>query len=215
MHLSIRGTTRGVVSIAALAGIGLWLSASAVGGVSAAPQAPVVPPTFSRDVAPILYAKCVSCHRPGEVAPMSLITYRDVRPWAKAIREKVLTRTMPPWHADARYGKFRNDLSIPQREIDTLVRWIDAGALEDAGAMPKLPAFAEGWQIGTPDQVFEMRTDYEIPASGTIDYQYFEVPTNLTEDRWMQAGEVRPGDRAHVHHVIVYVRDPSPNTRPT
>jgi hypothetical protein len=213
MNFSIRETTRGVVSIAALAGIGFLLSTSAVVG-AAAPQSDLTP-TFSRDVAPILYAKCVSCHRPGEVAPMSLITYQDVRPWARSIREKVVTRVMPPWHADARYGKFRNDLSLPQREIETLVRWVDAGAPEgDPKTMPRLPAFPEGWQIGTPDHVFEMRADYEVPARGEIDYQYFEVPTNFTEDRWMQAGEVRPGDRGHVHHIIVYVRDPNPRARP-
>jgi hypothetical protein len=219
MKLSIGRVTRGVASIAALAGIGFWMSTSVVVGVVAAPQAPAPAgnqPTFSRDVAPILYAKCVSCHRPGEVAPMSLINYREVRPWAKAIREKVATRAMPPWHADTKYGKFRNDLSLPPREIDTLMRWVDAGAPEGNPAeMPKLPAFPEGWQIGAPDHVFEMQAEYEIPARGTIDYQYFEVPTNFTEDRWMQAGEVRPGDRALVHHIIVYVRDPKPNTRPT
>jgi len=219
MNFSIGRVTRSVGSIAALAGIGFCLSTSAVVGVAAAPQASVsagVVPTFSHDVAPILYAKCVSCHRPGEVAPMSLITFREVRPWAKSIREKVAARVMPPWHADTRYGKFRNDLSLPQHEIDTLIRWVDGGAPEGNPAeMPKLPAFAEGWQLGKPDQVFEMQTDYEIPARGTIDYQYFEVPTNFTEDRWMQAGEVRPGDRAHVHHIIVYVRDPKPDTRPT
>ena len=219
MNLSIRRTTRGILSIAALSGIGFGLFASAVVGVAAEPQTPAsrgdLQPTFSRDVAPILYAKCVSCHRPGEVAPMSLITFKDVRPWARAIREKVAARVMPPWHADSRYGKFRNDLSLPQREIDTLVRWVDAGAPEGNPAeMPKLPAFPEGWQIGKPDQVFEILTDYEVPARGTIDYQYFEVPTNFTEDRWMQAGEVRAGDRAHVHHIIVYVRDPLTNTRP-
>jgi hypothetical protein len=217
MNFSISRVTRGVGSIAALAGIGFCLSTSAVVGVVAAPQAPAagVVPTFSHDVAPILYARCVGCHRPGEVAPMSLISFKEVRPWAKSIREKVATRVMPPWHADTRYGKFRNDLSLPQREIDTLIRWVDGGAPEGNPAeMPKLPAFAEGWQLGTPDQVFEMQADYEIPARGTIDYQYFEVPTNFAEDRWMQAGEVRPGDRAHVHHIIVYVRDPKPSTRP-
>ena len=166
-------------------------------------------PTFSRDVAPIFYNKCVSCHRPGEVAPMSLITYRDVRPWASAIREKVTTRVMPPWHADRQYGTFRNDLSLTQREIDTIAAWVGAGANEgNPSELPALPKFPEGWQIGTPDQVFEMQADYQVPATGTIDYQYFEVPTNFTEDKWMQAGEVRAGDRAHVHHIIVYVREP-------
>jgi hypothetical protein len=147
---------------------------------------------------------------------MSLITFRDVRPWAAAIKDRVSTRVMPPWHADRRYGTFRNDLSLPQREIDTIVRWVDGGAREgNAADLPKLPDFPQGWQIGTPDVVFEMPVEYEVPARGEIEYQYFEVPTNFTEDRWMQAGEVRAGDRAHVHHIIVYVREPKPVARPT
>jgi hypothetical protein len=171
-------------------------------------------PTFTADVAPIMYAKCVSCHRPGEVAPMSLITFTDVRPWASAIRDKVSTRAMPPWHADRQYSTFRNEQSLTQAEIDTVVKWVNAGAPEgDPSRMPKLPAFTEGWQIGQPDMVFEMPAPYEIPASGEIAYQYFEVPTNFTEDRWMQAGEVRAGDRTHVHHIIVYVKEPMPGRR--
>ena len=172
-------------------------------------------PTFSGDVAPILYKNCVSCHRPGEVAPMSLITYRDVRPWAGKIRERVVARAMPPWGADPHYGKFRNDLSLAASDIDTIVKWVDGGAREgNPAAIPALPKFADGWQIGSPDVVFEMQTEYQVPASGTVDYQYFEVPTNFTEDKWMQAGEVRAGDRSHVHHIIVYVREPNPSTRP-
>ena len=182
-------------------------------------QSPAVPagvvPTFTSDVAPIVFAKCASCHRPGEVAPMSLLSYRDVRPWAGAIRQKVSTRAMPPWHADPAHGAFRNDLRLSDREIDTIVRWADGGAREgDPSALPPLPKFPEGWQIGTPDVVFEMAADYQVPASGEIPYQYFEVPTNFTEDRWMQAGEVRAGDRAHVHHIIVYVREPGRTARP-
>ena len=172
-------------------------------------------PTFARDVAPIVFAKCGSCHRPGEVAPMPLLSYRDVRPWASAIKQKVAAREMPPWDADPHYGKFRNDLSLTEREIDMLVRWVDGGAREgDAAATPPLPTFPEGWQIGTPDIVFEMQQEYDVPARGEIEYQYFEVPTNFTEDRWMQAGEVRAGDRAHVHHIIVYVREAKPVERP-
>jgi hypothetical protein len=91
-----------------------------------------------------------------------------------------------------------------------------AGALEgNPSDLPALPTFTEGWQIGTPDQVFAMQADYQVPATGTIDYQYFEVPTNFTEDRWMQAGEVRAGDRPHVHHIIVYVREPKASDRPS
>jgi len=205
--------------VALVAAICIWLATGLVVVGDAAPQTPPAreaAPTFSRDVAPIFYAKCVSCHRPGEVAPMSLITFTDVRPWAGAIREKVTTRVMPPWHADRQYGTFRNDLSLTQREIDTIAAWAGAGAREGNPAdLPALPTFPEGWQIGKPDMVFEMLADYKVPAAGTVEYQYFEVPTNFSEDRWMQAGEVRAGDRAHVHHIIVYVREPGTSARPT
>jgi hypothetical protein len=201
----------------ALVGI-VWIGVTST-VTSGAPQqsapASAAAPTFSADVAPIMYAKCVTCHRPGEVAPMSLIMYKDVRPWASSIREKVASRVMPPWHADRQYGTFRNEQSLTQAEIDTIVKWASAGAPEGNPArMPALPKFPEGWQIGTPDVVLEMQTAYQIPAKGEIPYQYFEVPTNFTEDRWMQAGEVRAGDRAHVHHIIVYVREPNPARRP-
>ncbi|MXY15524.1 MAG: cytochrome c, partial [Acidobacteria bacterium] len=172
-------------------------------------------PTFSEDVAPIFYEKCITCHREGEVAPMSLITFRDARPWARAIHEKVTTREMPPWHADRRYGKFSNDLSLTQPEIDTIAAWVTGGAREGNPAnLPQLPEFTEGWQIGTPDMVFEMPVEFEVPATGTVDYQYFDVPTGFTKDMWMQAGEVRPGDRQHVHHIVIYVKEPEPNSRP-
>jgi hypothetical protein len=170
--------------------------------------------TFAKDVAPIVFAKCAGCHRPGEVAPMPLTSFKEVRPWAGAIREKVASRVMPPWHADRAYGTFRNNPSLSQPEIDTIVSWVNAGAPEgNPKDTPALPKFAEGWQIGKPDQVFEMAADFEVPARGTIDYQYFEVPTNFTEDRWMQAGEVRAGDRPHVHHINVYVREPQSRAR--
>jgi hypothetical protein len=188
---------------------------AALSGSAQDTRAPEGAPTFTREVAPIVYAKCASCHRPGEVAPMSLLTYRDVRPWAAAIRDKVSSRAMPPWHADPQYGRFRNDLSLTRSEIETIVAWVNGGAREgEPAALPPLPKFPEGWQIGTPDAVFEMQAEYDVPARGEIPYQYFEVPTNFTEDKWMQAGEVRAGDRAHVHHIIVYVREPQPVGRP-
>jgi hypothetical protein len=213
-----RDGSRGVtVLVASLA----WLGLTTATTIGAPPQNPSAStaanvPTFTVDVAPIMYAKCVNCHRPGEVAPMSLITFKDVRPWAGAIREKVMSRSMPPWHADRQYGVFRNEQSLNQSEIDTIVKWANAGAPEgDVSRLPALPKFPEGWQIGTPDVVFEMPTTYSVPASGAIPYQYFEVPTNFTEDRWVQAGEVRAGDRKHVHHIIVSVREPQPVPRPS
>ena len=201
-----------------VAAVGMWLGGAPLTGHLSAQETPAgdeTVPTFSRDVAPIFYEKCISCHRPGEVAPMSLITFREARPWARAIHEKVTTREMPPWHADRRYGVFRNDLTLTQPEIDTIATWVTGGAREgDPAYLPPVPELTEGWQIGTPDIVFEMPVDYEVPAAGTVEYQYFDVPTNFTEDRWMQAGEARPGDRAHVHHIVVYVREPESNTRP-
>ena len=124
--------TVGIVAVGAL------LGSAAVLAQAGRPQDPRVPPTesaptFSKDVAPIFYKNCVSCHRPGEIAPMSLISYRDVRPWAKSIRAKVLAREMPPWHADPQHGKFRNDLSLAERDIDTIVKWANAGAREETG----------------------------------------------------------------------------------
>ena len=200
-----------------IAGLTLSLALVAIGHAQAPNRAATDPgaPTFTRDVAPIMFTKCASCHRPGEVAPMALLSFADARPWASAIKQKVSTRAMPPWHADPAHGTFRNDLRLSDREIDTIVKWVDGGAREgDPSALPALPKFPEGWQIGKPDAVFEMTQDFEIPASGEVAYQYFEVPTNFTEDKWMQAGEVRAGDRSHVHHIIVYVREPGRTVRP-
>lgn len=166
--------------------------------------------TFSKDVAPILQKNCQGCHRPGEAAPMSLRTYQEARPWARAMKQAVLAKKMPPWFADAQYGHFRNDRSLPQKDIDTLVSWVDAGAPEgDPKDLPQPLAFVDGWNIGQPDMVLEMPEPFQVPASGTIEYQYVVLPYKFTEDRWVQMAEVRPGNRAMVHHVIAYIRDGS------
>jgi len=166
-------------------------------------------PTFSKDVSPILYDNCVTCHRPGEVAPMSLITYKDARPWSRAIKEKVLTGEMPPWHADPAYGRFLNDRRLSEAEKETIVQWVDAGAPEgDPGDLPLAPEFAEGWTIGNPDIVISMAKPYEVPAEGEIKYQYFPTPTGFTEDKWVQAIELRPGARSVVHHILLFAREP-------
>jgi mono/diheme cytochrome c family protein len=171
--------------------------------------------TFSRDVAPIFYKRCAECHRPTMFAPMSLMSYESARPWAKAIKQKVASRQMPPWGADPAYGVFQNDPSLSQAEIDAIVSWVDAGAPKgDDADLPPPPQFADGWTIGKPDAVFAMEEEFEIPATGEIPYKYFRVPTNLTEDRWIQAIEIHPGARAHVHHVLAFTqpagRPPNP-----
>ncbi len=166
--------------------------------------------TFSKDVAPILQKNCQSCHRPGEAAPFSLLSYQQARPWAKAMKQAVLERKMPPWFADPKYGHFRNDRSLAQKDIDTLVSWVDAGAPEgNPKDLPKPAEFVDGWNIGTPDMIFEMPEAFQVPTSGTIEYQYVVLPYKFTEDRWVQMAEVRPGNRAVVHHVIAYIRDGS------
>jgi outer membrane lipoprotein-sorting protein len=140
---------------------------------------------------------------------MSLLTYKDARPWARSIREKVLTRSMPPWHADPAFGKFANDRRLSQKELETIVAWVDGGAQEgDPKQLPSVPRFTEGWKIGTPDVVLTMPASFDVPAEGVIDYKYFSVPTHFSEDRWVQAAEVRPGNPKVVHHVIVFVEHP-------
>jgi hypothetical protein len=165
--------------------------------------------TFTKDVLPIMQKRCQGCHRPGEVAPMSFLTYNEVRPWAKAIREAVLTKKMPPWFADPHYGKFSNDRSLAKNEIDTLVSWVDGGVREgDPKDAPAPVAWVDGWSIGKPDAVFEMPHDFDVPAAGTIEYQYIVIPSGFTKDTWVQAAEARPGNRKLVHHIIAFVRPP-------
>ncbi|HVJ27248.1 MAG TPA: hypothetical protein VM493_06875, partial [Vicinamibacterales bacterium] len=186
-------------------------SASGQSGPKAAPV-----PTFAKDVAPILYENCATCHRPGEIAPMSLLSYTDARKWAKAIRDEVSDGTMPPWHADPKHGKFANDRSLTAAEKDVLTNWANNGAPEgDPKDLPPLPKFAEGWQLGQPDTILQLPVDYKVPADGFVEYEYFEIPTNFTKDEWLQGLEVRPGNRAVVHHVIVSTRPPTPERRPS
>jgi hypothetical protein len=187
------------VIVAAIVSIGYALVPRA--GVFAAPERP---PTFSRDVAPILYAKCVTCHRAGEVAPMALLTYEDARPWARSIKNKVVARQMPPWFADPRVGAFANDPSLSEAEIATITRWVDEGAPQgDAKDLPTPPQFTDGWQLGEPDQIIEL-PEVQIPASGG---DYFPTPNitpDLKEDRWIRAIEIRPSNRRVTHHSVIF-----------
>ncbi len=162
--------------------------------------------TFAKDVAPIFQRSCQQCHRPGQVAPMSLLTYNESRPWAKSIKAKVHTRAMPPWHADPRYGEFVNDRRLTEDEVDTIVRWVDTGAKQgDPADMPEPLSFPEGWSIGEPDLVLSMKRPYTVRASGRDTFEYFEIETRLDEDRYVSAVEIMPGDARVVHHVLCYV----------
>ena len=164
-------------------------------------------PTFAKDVAPIFYKSCVECHRPTMFAPMSLVTYDEARPWARSIKQRVVARAMPPWGADAPHGVFKNDPSLTADEIDTIARWVDGGAPKgDDKDLPAAPQFADGWTIGKPDAIFTMDEEFQIAAEGAIPYQYLRVPTHLTEDKWIQALEIRPGAAAQVHHVIAFTQ---------
>lgn len=167
------------------------------------------PVTFYKDVLPVLQKNCQSCHRPGEAAPMAFSNYQSVRPWAKAIRETVLAKRMPPWFADPAVGKFSNAHTLTEAERATIVAWADAGAPEgDKKDAPPPVAWTDGWNIGAPDRIIEMPKPFQVPATGTVEYTYLVLPLNLKEDTWVQMAEVRPGNRAVVHHVIAFLRDP-------
>ncbi len=164
--------------------------------------------TFAKHVSRILQDRCAECHHPGTAAPFSLLTYEDARNWAEPIKETVVERRMPPWNADPRHGSFANDLRMKGEEIDTLLAWIDNGMpLGDPQDLPPPREFAAGWLIDQPDVVLAMPEEYTVPATGTVEYQYFVTPTNFTEDVWVQASEARPGNRAVVHHIIAFVRE--------
>src|SRR5205823_8208738 len=164
--------------------------------------------TFYKDVLPVLQKNCQTCHRPGEIAPMSFLTYKDTRPWAKAIKTAVVNRQMPPWFADPNYGHFANDRTLSDTTIKTLVAWADGGAIEgDAKDAPAPIAFVEGWSV-KPDMVIEMPNDIQLPATGTINYKSILVKANFTEDVWVSAADLRPGNSSAVHHMRAIVRPP-------
>jgi hypothetical protein len=172
--------------------------------------------TFNKDVAPILYGRCAECHRPGEAAPMSFITYKETRPWAKSIREAVVKREMPPWSADPHVGEFKNDRRLTDAEIETIKAWVDGGAKEgEAKDLPPAPKFRDGsWRFGQPDVVFALPEAAEIPRDGTVPYKYYAVHTKFTEDKYVQYAEVKRGEPSVVHHVIVSVREPDQGPLP-
>ena len=188
--------------------LGTFLIAIALSTLaSAAPKPSEV--TFYRDVLPVLQARCQTCHRPGEAAPMPLLTYQDARPWAKAMKAAVLGKKMPPWHGEPA-GRFENERRLSEAETRTISDWADTGAKAGNSkyAPPAPLKFADGWTIGKPDTVIEMPNEFRVPATGTVDYSWIVVPTGFTEDKWVEKLEVRPGNRSVVHHVVVMARPP-------
>jgi hypothetical protein len=179
-------------------------------GLAALAYAADSTPTFNKDVLPILQKNCQACHRPGEAAPFSLLTYDAARPWAKAIKTAVVSRKMPPWHADPKYGHFINDRRLKDVDVETVAAWVDAGAPEgDAKDKPTLVQWTEGWNI-KPDIVIPLPKPYMVPAKAVIPWLDFVVPTGFTKDTWVAAAEVRPGARAVVHHATITFIPPGP-----
>jgi hypothetical protein len=162
-------------------------------------------PSFGKDIAPILYEKCAMCHRAGEVAPMSLMSYNEVRPWARAIKAKIVSHTMPPWYADGEPGKWGNDRRLTQAQIDKVVAWVDAGAPQGSDAMPAPPRFAQGWNhpSGRPPDLIIEAPEMKVPAEGESPWQFAYVKLPFQGDVWVESSQVVPGNRGVVHHVLV------------
>ena len=180
------------------AGLGVPAAAAAEDGDAGAP-------VFSRDVAPILMRHCVACHRPGQVAPMSLLTYQEARPWARSIRRVVASGEMPPWFANPEYGAWANDARLSREEIETIVAWVDGGAeAGDPALMPAPPRFRNGWQVGEPDYVIEL-PPVTVPATGPDMAPNPIVRLDIPERRWLRAVEFQPGDRTVNHHQVAFM----------
>ena len=163
--------------------------------------------TYSKDIAPLLMDRCVECHRSGEIAPFSLTDYAEVSGWAEMIAEVTAERRMPPWHADPRFGHFANENRLSDGELALIREWVAAGAPEGNPAdLPSPRTYTAGWQLARePDRVVAMRDGpFDVKAEGEVRYQYFSVDPDFKEDVWVNAAEIVPGNRAVVHHVIVF-----------
>ena len=199
---------------------GLVLGLAMTTSVSLAAERAGATPTFNTDVAPILFENCVSCHRPDQIAPMVLTSYKDARPWARAIKDKVVKREMPPWHADPRFGTFRDDPRLTQAQIDTIAAWVDGGAPEgETPLAAQLPVFEDGWVHPSgrpPDFVLAMAEPFEVPAQGEMPNFtiYQELPPELKEkEHFVEAVQMLPGVIPVVHHSSFGVRPLRPGTK--
>jgi peroxiredoxin len=167
--------------------------------------------TYAKDVAPILNRRCVVCHRPKQIAPFALTSYEEAAGWADMIAEVTELNRMPPWHADPRYGSFRNDARLSSEEKHVLAQWAAAGAPQGHSRdLPEPPKFADGWMIPEPDEILCMsQRPYDVPATGVIPYQSFVVDPGWKEDRWISAIEARPGNPSVVHHILIFLIPPA------
>lgn len=176
------------------------------------------PVTFTRDIAPLLQKHCQECHRPGQIGPMSLLTYDDAAAWAETIREVVTERRMPPWYADPRFGRFANDRRLSDADRNLVLAWIDQGLPRGDGRdLPPPRNFVEGWTFGKPELILSMAKEFPVPAqmpAGGIPYQEFVVDTGFKEDRWIIAAEARPGAPEVVHHIVIFLVPPGKNFFP-
>jgi len=184
----------------------LLISTAMAWGADAGNSTSTSSATFHKDIQPILQRNCQNCHRPGQIGPMSLLSYEEARPWAKAIKAAVSSRKMPPWFADPKYGHFLNDRSLKQSDIDTIAKWVDAGAPKgnetDAPAAVVWPA--EGWRI-KPDHIVK-GVEYKVPKTGILPWTYVKVPMGFKEDTWVTSMEMRPGSNPAVtHHYCIIV----------
>lgn len=173
-------------------------------------------PTYTKDIAPILNERCIHCHRPGDIGPMALLTYEEVRPWSAAIKQTVQQRRMPPWFADPHYGKFRNDRSLTAGQIETITAWVNSGSPKgDVKDMPPPPHIVDGWSFKRPpDLVVEMPLEVKVQAKGVLDMQNYYVKVPFAEETFVEAVELRPGNRRVVHHSIVNIVEIPENVDP-
>ena len=182
--------------------LALWL----VVGTAALAAQNSAPVTFNRNIAPIIFHSCSTCHRPGEAAPFALLTYSDVKRHARQIAEVTQSRAMPPWLPEPQPLKFADELRLADSEIELLQRWVEQGAVEgDARDLPAAPKFVEGWRLGKPDLILTATKPLVLPPQGTDTYWNFIFPVPIQETRWVKAVEIRPGDKRYVHHANILV----------
>lgn len=197
-----------VSSMLALAGLGITvpLLAGAQGGASPQTTKAAAEITFNRDIAPIMFRSCASCHRPGEAAPFSLLSYSDVKKHARQIAEVTRSRAMPPWLPEPQELRFADEQRLSAAEIDRIATWVEQGAVEgNTKDLPPAPTFVEGWRLGKPDLVLTATKPLTLPPQGTDTYWNFIFPVPIEETRWVKAIEIRPGDKRYVHHANILV----------